>query len=110
MILNTFLQEQKIEREKFNKALEIHRNDGEILELLDINYDSYTGVEITEEIIEEILVFEIKEISKDKSLKKKYILEDEIWENWGVELSDVHYLAESSKKLKVLYQQLRKTG
>jgi hypothetical protein len=102
------LEEHKISREKFDKALELYGNDGDILEQLEnITFEASKGMLPKENIAEEVLRFELEQCKNGKSIVKKYLLEDEVWEKWGVEIGDVHQVAKNSKNLKQLYLQIR---
>lgn len=103
------MQENKISRERFDKAMVLYRNDVEIIKTLEeLNWEASKGLVPNEDIIAEILIFEIESLRKEKNILKKYILEDEVWEKWGVELGDVHLLAKELKKTKGLYLELQK--
>ena len=108
-IIKEVLQERNIPMEKFKGALELYRNDGEVLEVLEeVNFEASKGLVPNENIVDEVLRFEIESWKREKSVIKKYQVEDEVWEKWGVEVGDVHALARNCKKKKSLLLELRR--
>jgi hypothetical protein len=108
LILSDLLEFNHISKEKFEGALDLYGKDGEILEILDcIDFEASRGLLPNEDLIQEVLLFEIEEWKKGKGVIKKYLIEDEVWDKWGVEIGDVHQIAKVSKSSKYLYLDLK---
>lgn len=107
-VFNELLHEENVQKDRFDQALGLYGNDGDVVNALEsISFEASKGILPKENIAEEVLNYEIQEWKKGKSLIKKYLLEDEIWNNWGVEVGDVHFVAKNSKVLKHLYFKIR---
>ena len=107
-VFNELLHEENVPKDRFDQALGLYGNDGDVVNALEtISFEASKGILPKENIAEEVLNYEIQEWKKGKSLIKKYLLEDEIWNNWGVEVGDVHFVAKNSKVLKHLYSKIR---
>ena len=105
-IITELLKEKKISREIFDLALDNYSSDNEVLEVLNESlFEPSQGIVPSNAIAEEVIKFEIETLSKTKFPSTNYILEDEIFEKWGVEAGDVHSVCKSQKQLKALYQQ-----
>ncbi|OMJ75929.1 hypothetical protein SteCoe_24825 [Stentor coeruleus] len=99
-IFHEYLAEKKITKEEYDKVIEMYKVDEEIIECLNaINSEPFEGNDVDENIVEEILKYELSELKKPQTRISRYLIEDTIWENWQVETGDAHEVARKNKRL-----------
>lgn len=107
-IFNEYLTENKITKEEYDKVIEMYKVDEEIIECLNaINSEPFEGNEVDENIVEEILMYELSELKKPQTRVSRYMIEDTIWENWQVETGDAHEVARKNKRLNKIFKGLK---
>jgi hypothetical protein len=106
-VINDLLMEKKIDREHFDRAIERYGTDNEVEQVLKIEVlGENSGENVNESIAKEILMFEASRNKPSMTANELYILEDDVYEKWSLELSDVHAFCRSHKSLQKFYLQL----
>jgi hypothetical protein len=97
IIINKVLEERKVQREMFDSAVEMYKNDIDVISLMAKSiFEPTSGVEIGHQIVDKVLKYEEEHFFHNNPIQK-CIFEDEIWEMFNVEIGDVRSFAKARK-------------
>ena len=96
-IITQILNEHRVVREKFDSAIEMYKNDHEVLNVLNKSvFEPNTGESVEEAKVIRVLKYEAENILEGTPAQK-CLIEDDVKEMFEVEIGDVHKYAKAHK-------------